>query len=51
MSYDAQVMCREKQHMAKTLEDRIRERAYHIWEANGRPSGRDEESWYRERAR
>ena len=35
--------------MAETLEDRIRERAYHIWEANGRPSGRDEEFWYRAR--
>ena len=30
---------------AETLEERIRERAYHIWEANGRPSGRDAEFW------
>ena len=30
---------------AETLEERIRECAYHIWEANGRPSGRDEEFW------
>jgi hypothetical protein len=30
---------------ADTLEERIRECAYHIWEANGRPSGRDEEFW------
>ena len=32
---------------AETLEDRVRMRAYHIWEANGRPSGRDEEFWRR----
>jgi hypothetical protein len=30
---------------AKTVEERIRECAYHIWEANGRPFGRDEEFW------
>ena len=30
---------------ADALEERIRECAYHIWEANGRPSGRDEEFW------
>jgi hypothetical protein len=30
---------------AETVEKRIRECAYHIWEANGRPSGRDEEFW------
>jgi hypothetical protein len=30
---------------AETLEERIRECAYHIWEANGRPPGRDEEFW------
>lgn len=29
----------------ETLEERIRQCAYHIWEANGRPSGRDEEFW------
>lgn len=33
--------------MTGTLDDRIRERAYHIWEASGRPSGRDEEFWQR----
>jgi hypothetical protein len=27
------------------LEQRIRECAYHLWEANGRPTGRDEEFW------
>jgi hypothetical protein len=32
---------------ADTLESRIRERAYHIWEANGRPAGRDKEFWHR----
>lgn len=26
---------------------RIRERAYHIWEEEGRPHGRDDENWYR----
>lgn len=30
---------------AETLEDRVRVRAYHIWEVSGRPSGRDEEFW------
>lgn len=32
---------------AETLEVRIRERAYHIWEASGRPLGRDKEFWQR----
>jgi hypothetical protein len=32
---------------SEMLEVRIRERAYHIWEASGRPSGRDEEFWRR----
>jgi Protein of unknown function (DUF2934) len=27
-------------------EERIRERAYYMWEASGRPSGRDEEFWH-----
>ena len=31
----------------ETLQDRVRVRAYHIWEANGRPPGRDEEFWQR----
>jgi hypothetical protein len=26
-------------------EDRIRKRAYHLWEAEGRPHGRDHEFW------
>ena len=29
------------------LDARIRERAYHLWEAAGRPEGRDEEFWHR----
>ena len=33
--------------MAETRENRIRERAYHLREAGGRPSGRDEEFWHR----
>jgi hypothetical protein len=33
--------------MTGTLDDRIREHAYHIWEASGRPPGRDEEFWQR----
>ncbi len=32
---------------ADALEERIRERAYYIWEASGRPLGRDEEFWLR----
>ena len=32
---------------AETLEDRIRERAYYLWEASGRPSGREMEFWHR----
>ncbi|HET7883351.1 MAG TPA: DUF2934 domain-containing protein [Acetobacteraceae bacterium] len=31
----------------ETLEERIRERAYYMWEASGRPSGRDTEFWNR----
>lgn len=30
-------------------ERRIRERAYHLWEAEGRPDGRDAEFWERAR--
>jgi hypothetical protein len=29
------------------LEERIRVRAYHLWEASGRPPGRDQEFWQR----
>ena len=31
-------------------EQRIRERAYHLWEADGCPHGRDAEYWERARA-
>lgn len=31
-------------------EDRIRSRAYQIWEEEGRPEGRHDEHWYRARA-
>ena len=30
-------------------EQRIRERAYHLWEKEGRPEGRDHEFWERAR--
>lgn len=32
-----------------TRERRIRERAYHLWEQEGRPHGRDREFWERAR--
>jgi len=28
-------------------EDRVRECAYYLWEASGRPLGRDEEFWHK----
>ena len=31
---------------AEALEDRIRERAYHLWEASSRPPGREAEFWH-----
>ena len=31
----------------ETLEERIRRHAYYIWEASGRPPGRDAEFWHR----
>jgi len=31
-------------------EHRVRERAYHLWEAEGKPHGRDVEFWERARA-
>jgi hypothetical protein len=31
----------------ETLEARIRTRAYHLWQQDGRPQGRDEEFWER----
>lgn len=32
--------------MAKSSEDRIRQRAHEIWERNHRPEGRDDEFWH-----
>jgi len=32
-----------------TREHRVRERAYHLWEADGKPHGRDVEYWERAR--
>jgi hypothetical protein len=50
-------MNRELQIMDNPLDDddatraqTIRERAYHLWEADGRPDGRDTEFWERARA-
>jgi hypothetical protein len=34
---------------AASLDERIRVRAYHLWEADGRPRGREEEFWERAR--
>jgi Protein of unknown function (DUF2934) len=42
-------MIEESLRMAETLDERIRECAYHMWEASGRPRGRDEEFWHRAR--
>lgn len=33
----------------KSLEERLRLQAYHLWEADGRPHGRSEEYWQRAR--
>jgi hypothetical protein len=32
-----------------SLDERIRSRAYHLWEADGRPHGREAEFWERAR--
>jgi Protein of unknown function (DUF2934) len=32
--------------MDQTLTERIRERAYEIWAANGRPDGQAEQHWF-----
>jgi len=37
------------QPAAETLEQRSRKRAYHLWEASGRPPGREHEFWERAR--
>jgi hypothetical protein len=36
-------------HDERELERRIRERAYLLWEMEGRPEGRDQEYWLRAR--
>ncbi len=33
----------------ETRQQRIRERAYHLWEADGHPQGREDEFWERAR--
>jgi hypothetical protein len=40
---------KEKPMGHTTLDERIRERAYHLWEQEGRPHGRDVEYWERAR--
>ncbi|MEW5729110.1 MAG: DUF2934 domain-containing protein [Pseudomonadota bacterium] len=32
-------------HMDEIPDDKIRERAHHIWEREGRPDGRDQDHW------
>jgi hypothetical protein len=32
------------------IEDRVRERAYALWEKDGRPEGRSDEYWQRARS-
>ncbi len=32
---------------AKKTDERVRIRAYHLWERDGRPHGRNEEYWVR----
>jgi Protein of unknown function (DUF2934) len=34
----------------KTIEDRVRDRAYALWEKNGRPDGRSDEYWQQARS-
>ena len=34
----------------KTVEERVRERAYALWEMDGRSDGRAEEHWHRARS-
>ena len=49
MGYEGRAMIEESERMAEMLDERIRECAYHMWEASGRPAGRDEEFWHRAR--
>ena len=34
----------------KTIEDRVRDRAYALWEKDGRPDGRSDEYWQQARS-
>ena len=34
----------------KAIEDRVRERAYALWEKDGRPDGRSDEYWQQARS-
>lgn len=43
-------MAHHKLEQDPAREQRIRERAYHLWEQDGRPHGRDREFWERARA-
>lgn len=36
--------------MAQTSDNHIRQRAYELWESEGRPEGRHDEHWHRARA-
>jgi hypothetical protein len=36
-------------NMADALDQKIRERAYHLWENDGKPEGRQDEYWERAR--
>jgi len=40
----------KEQEMDDDLEKRIRERAFQLWEADGRPDGKEKEHWERARA-
>ena len=43
----AQELRQKARSLARPDEDHIRTRARKIWEENGRPSGRDQEFWFR----
>ena len=46
-------MANEENIMAepeKTIEDRVRDRAYALWEKDGRPDGRSDEYWQQARS-
>jgi len=42
-------MLNNPMHDNPEREQRVRERAYHLWEADGKPHGRDVEYWQRAR--